>query len=82
VNIGVDKQGTMPKRLKEAFAEASRLRPDEQDRLATWILEELASERRWQEAFANSADVLEKLAHEARAEYYAGRTHELDLDKL
>lgn len=78
----MDKQGTMTKRLKEAFAEASKLPNEEQDRVAAWLLEELASERRWQEAFAHSADVLEKLAREARAEYYAGRTHELDPDKL
>jgi hypothetical protein len=42
--------------------------------VAAWILEELASERRWQEAFARSADVLERLADEALAEHCAIRS--------
>jgi len=68
--------------LEQAFAEAAKLSQQEQDALAQWILAELASERRWDEAFANSADVLEQLADEALAEYRAGLTEELDPDKL
>lgn len=45
-------------------------------------MEELASERRWDELFAESADVLSELADEALAEHAAGRTTELDPDKL
>lgn len=50
--------------------------------VATWILEELASERRWEETLANSADALAQLADEALAEVRAGRTQVLDPDKL
>ncbi len=46
------------------------------------ILEELEDERRWDEAFARSPDILAKLATEAMAEYCAGKTQELDPDKL
>ncbi len=72
----------MTELLEKAFAEASTLPAEEQDRFATWMLEELTSERRWAEAFANSGDVLERLADEALAEYRAGRTQALDPDKL
>ncbi len=41
-------------------------------------LEELESEKRWDEAFEKSPDVLEALANEALAEYQSGRTQELD----
>jgi hypothetical protein len=68
----------MTKALEEAFAEASRLPDPEQEALAAWILEELASERCWQEAFARSAEVLERLADEALAELRSGRTEPLD----
>ncbi len=40
--------------LEKAFAEAATLLTEEQDRVAAWLLEELASEQRWAEAFANS----------------------------
>jgi hypothetical protein len=42
------------------------------------ILEELESERRWDELFQRSADTLAKLAKEALAEDRAGRTKPLD----
>jgi hypothetical protein len=46
------------------------------------ILEELASERRWEKAFADSEDMLAQLADEALAEHRQGRTQPLDLDAL
>lgn len=55
--------------LEKAFAEAARLIEQEQDALAAWILEELASERRWETAFANSAGLLAQLADEALVEH-------------
>ena len=72
----------MTKLLEEAFAEASKLPEQEQDALATVILEELASERRWDQAFANSADLLDQLADQALAEHRAGKTHVLDPERL
>ncbi len=72
----------MTELLEKAFAEVSKLPQQEQDAFATWILEELASERRWEETFANSADALAQLADEALAEFRAGRTQVLDPDKL
>jgi hypothetical protein len=40
------------------------------------------SERRWDELFARSPELLEKLAAEAMAEYEAGLTEVLDPDSL
>ena len=72
----------MTKLLEKAFAEACRLPEQEQYALATMILEELASERHWQEAFAASEDVLAQLADEALAEHREGRSQVLDPDGL
>ncbi len=69
-------------KLEKAFEEASKLSPQEQDLLATWILEELASEDRWRELFAKSQDKLSWLANEALEEYQSGRTQELEPDKI
>ncbi len=68
--------------LEKAFAEAAKLSPSEQEALARWILEELASELRWDEAFAASADALAQLADEALAEHRAGLTEPLEADDL
>ena len=68
----------MTKLLEKAFAEASKLPSTEQDAVAALILEEMASERRWAEAFAKSQDKLAALADEALAEDDRGETEPLD----
>ena len=72
----------MTKLLEEAFAEAGKLPEPEQDALAAVILDELASERRWDQAFAESADLLAQLADQALAEHQAGKTQVLDPERL
>jgi hypothetical protein len=72
----------MTELLEKAFEEASKLPQPEQDALAAWLLEEIAADRRWDEAFAGSADALARLADEALAERRAGRTQALDPDVL
>ena len=68
--------------LQKAFDEASKLSDNEQEALGKWLLKEIASERRWDELFFGSADKLGELAQEALAEHRAGRTQDLDPDKL
>jgi hypothetical protein len=68
--------------LEQALAEVHRLPPDQQDAIATLILEELADEAAWNRAFAQSADVLARLAHKARAEKRAGTVKPLGFDDL
>ena len=72
----------MTKLLEKAFEEAARLPDEEQDALAQALLAELAYERRWDDLFAGSTDVLGELAEEALAEHRAGRTKPLDPDAL
>ncbi|MDE0265179.1 MAG: hypothetical protein OXJ37_22460 [Bryobacterales bacterium] len=65
-----------------AIEKMSALPPEEQDRIAQWLLGELQDEERWTQAFSSSQDALNKLADEARAEIKAGRASQLDPDKL
>jgi hypothetical protein len=70
----------MTKLLQQAFSEAAKLPPEEQEALGAVLLEELASERRWSEAFARSADTLSALAADALNEHRAGRTRPFEND--
>lgn len=72
----------MAKLLQKAFEEASKLPEGEQDALDRVLLEELASERRWEKLFAGSQDLLADLADQALTEHRAGRTKKLDPEKL
>jgi hypothetical protein len=64
--------------LKQAFDEASRLPASDQDWLASLMLDTLRSEKRWNDLFERSQDMLEKMADEALVEHKAGRTLPLD----
>ena len=68
--------------LNTAIAKLATLPPDEQDRVARWLLDELRDEERWARKFRASQDALGKLAGEVRADRAAGRTKELDPEKL
>jgi hypothetical protein len=71
----------MTKLLEQAFAEAAKLPADAQDALAAAILQEVASEEHWTEAFARHPDALAALADEALRELRAGDTKPLDPDR-
>jgi hypothetical protein len=68
--------------LQQALAELTKLPETEQDAVGAWILAELESERRWDELFARSAELLAALADEAIREDEAGLTEPLDPEKL
>jgi hypothetical protein len=72
----------MHTRLEEAFAQAAQLPQDEQEALAALLLDEIASERLWDQAFAQSQNQLGKLADEALTEFQEGRTVPLDEEQL
>ena len=55
----------MTKLLEKAFKKASLLSAGEQNALAKWMIEEIESEKKWDETFAESEDILDKLADEA-----------------
>lgn len=72
----------MTELLEQAIARLKTLPSSEQDAIATMIIEELEDERRWDESFARSPDLLAKLAAEAMTEHRAGKTQELDPETL
>ena len=72
----------MTQLLEKAFEEASKLPALEQNALARWLIDELISEKQWEKAFAESENILDKLADDALAEHAQGKTKPLDIDQL
>ena len=68
----------MTQLLQKVFSEVGKLSDVEQNALARWLLNELVSDRRWDKAFAESEDMLEKLAGEALIEHKKKKTRPLD----
>ncbi len=68
--------------LEKAIEEASRLPENEQEAVGAWLLEELASERRWDELFRRSGSVIDRMADEALREDEEGKTEPLDPNEL
>lgn len=68
----------MTELLEKAFAEASKLPQDAQDMLAQMLLDDLAAEEKWNDAFAKSQDNLALLADEALAEHRSGKTKAIE----
>jgi predicted amidophosphoribosyltransferase len=64
--------------LQEAFEKAAALPLERQETIAAVVLEEIEAEDRWQRSFAQSQDVLSKLAAEALAEDAQGSTLPMD----
>ncbi len=63
--------------MEKALAEINKLAAQDQELFAAWILEELESEHRWDEAFAASQDLLAQMADEALAEHRASKNFRL-----
>ena len=68
--------------LQEALAQVQGLPDAEQDAIAALILEELADERRWDQAFAQSQEQLAQLADRVRQDIRDGRVRRLGIDEL
>lgn len=68
----------MTELLEKAITKLKNLPKDEQNVMATIILDELEEESPWDDSFARSPNKLAKLAAEAMKEYHAGKTQELD----
>ncbi len=62
----------MTNMLKKAVERASALPEDEQDAIASILLDEIEDEARWRVSFANSQQALARLAAQARAEVARG----------
>jgi len=72
----------MTQLLEQALTEVRKLPAQEQDAIASLILDELADERRWQESFARSQDQLAHLAAKVRDAIRAGRVQSGGFDQL
>lgn len=70
-------------RLMEKALQALRSLPEEQqDAVAGFVLSEIEADRQWAQTSLQHADNLRKLADEAAGDLRAGRTSELDPEKL
>ena len=72
----------MTRLLQEAFAQMEKLPETEQDAIASLVLEELADDARWQEAFARSQDHLASMAAKVRDDIREGRVRNAGFDEL
>ena len=72
----------MTKALEEVLRQVSKLPEAEQDALAEAIKAEIGAEKDWDNSFAGSLGVLERLADEAIADHRAGRTKPIDPDTM
>ncbi len=72
----------MTKLLETALTEIQKLSDQEQDAIASLILDELMDEARWDESFFKSQDALARLADKARADRAAGRAKGAGFDEI
>jgi hypothetical protein len=76
--------GHMSQLMEQAIEKVRQLPEQDQESIASIILQEIESEHRWDELFARpeSADLLSRMADEALAEARAGRARKLDVNEL
>lgn len=72
----------MTKLLAKAFQTASQLPENLQDELARQLIDELASEARWERPLTESASKLDAMAEKALGDHHAGLTKEVGFDEL
>lgn len=68
----------MTKLLEEAMRKVASLPREEQDAIASQIIETLQDEAAWKATLARSPDKLRRLADEAQQEHRRGETRPLD----
>jgi hypothetical protein len=64
--------------LEEALRRVEALTPEEQDAIASQIIETLDDEEAWTRSFREKPEVLRSLAREALEEHRRGETRPLD----
>lgn len=68
----------MTQLLDKAVKALEKLPPDDQDAMASLILDELADEERWSASFLRSRDKLLRVAEQARREVARGEVFDFD----
>lgn len=72
----------MTQLLDKALAEVQKLPTSDQDAIAAIILNEIADERQWDEAFSKSQDQLGRLAEHVRQQIASGKFRTMGIDEL
>jgi hypothetical protein len=74
----------MSQLMEQAIKRVRQLPEQDQESIASIILQEIEAEQRWEELFARpgSADLLSRMADEALIEVRAGRARKLDVNEL
>jgi hypothetical protein len=72
----------MTKLLEQAIAKVRDLPAIQQDAVAQIILDEIASDAKWDQLLSRPSQKVAELADQAWAEYEAGQTEELDPESL
>jgi len=72
----------MTQLLEQALQAVYQLPVEQQDVIASLILDELEDEQRWDTAFAASQDKLSKLADKVRKDIKAGKVKKAGFDSL
>ncbi len=72
----------MTQLLQQALAKVGELPAQEQDAIAALILDELADEQRWDDAFSRSQELLAKMAAALKEDIRAGRVQSKGIDEL
>jgi hypothetical protein len=68
----------MTELLENALRKVAMLPKEEQDAIASQIIETLQDEAAWKEKLARNPEKLRRLADEARREHREGKSHPLD----
>jgi hypothetical protein len=76
-----EENSTVTTMLEKAISEIQKLSASDQDTIAAVILEELADEQRWDEAFAKSPDQLARIAKKVKDDIQAGRIRKVTSDE-
>jgi hypothetical protein len=76
--------GHMSQLMEQAIQKVKQLPKQDQESIASIILQEIESQQRWAELFARSesADLLSRMADETLAETRAGHARKLDVNEL
>ena len=74
----------MSQLMDQAFLKIKQLPEADQEAIASIILQEIESDRRWDDLFARpeSANLLSRMADDALVEVRAGRARKLDVNEL
>jgi len=68
--------------LSQVFDKAAKLPEAVQEQIALQLLEDMDSELKWEQTFANSQEQLAKLADKALEDFKAGRVKKMGFDEL